>query len=283
VTNVHGRPTRRARAWSALCLVPLALSPSPTTAQVGWTPDMVIADSQAAPAPFGPGEHLIYKIKVGVFNVGIGHLTVEGTDWVRGHPTYRAVMGLDGSALFFSMHDTHTTWFDTHTLQSWRFVQDLNGSYTSFRHYEFYPTHHVWTRVDNNEHGDMPGDRPIDDVSILYLIRTLPLRVGDVYTFNDYFKEEGNPVVVRVVRKDRRKTEAGEFDTIVVEPVIKTSRLFGEGGKAELHFTDDDRRILVYMKADMPRVPGSLTLHLQSILEGIPVNPDSRSEMLGAR
>jgi len=36
------------------------------------------------------------------------------------------------------------------------------------------------------------------------------------------------------------------------------------------------------MKADMPRIPGSLTLHLQSIQEGIPVNPASRAEMLGA-
>jgi len=281
VTNVRGRPTSKARAWAALLL--LAVTPSASTAQAAWTPEMVLPDSQAAQAPFGPGEHLIYKIKVGIFNVGIGHLTVEGTDWVRGHPTYRAVMGLDGSALFFSMHDRHTTWFDTGTLQSWRFIQDLNGSYTSFRHYEFYPTHHLWTRVDNNEHGHMPGDSPIDDVSILYLIRTLPLRVGDTYTFNDYFKDEGNPVVVRVLRKDRRKTEAGEFNTIVVEPIIKTSRMFGEGGKAELHFTDDERRILVYMKADMPRVPGSLTLHLQSILEGIPVNPESREQMLRAR
>ncbi len=129
----------------------------------------------------------------------------------------------------------------------------------------------------------MPSDRPLDDVSFLYLVRTLPLNVGDTYTFNDYFKEDGNPVVVKVVRKDHRKEDAGEFDTIVVEPIIKTSRLFGEGGHAELHFTDDARRILVYMKADMPRVPGSLTLHLQSIQEGFPVNPESRAEVMAER
>lgn len=281
---IHARMSPRARtsARPLWAVVLVAVLPSAGVAQAGaWTPEMVLPDSAAAPAPFGPGEQLLYKVKVGVFNVGHANLTVEGTDWVRGHLSYRAVMGLDGSALFFSMHDRHTTWFDTHTLQSWRFVQDLNGSYTSFRHYEFYPTHHVWARMDNDEHGDMPGDRPFDDVSILYLIRTLPLNVGDVYTFDDYFKEEGNPVVVRVVRKDHRKTDAGEFDTIVVEPTIKTSRMFGEGGEAELHFTDDERRILVYMKVDMPRVPGSLTLHLQSILPGIPVNPTSRAELLG--
>jgi hypothetical protein len=276
-------PTKTAHAlWVGVLAmsafaVPLAAQDS------GWLPEMVPMDSMAARTPFGPGEHLVFKVNVGIFNVGAGHLTVEGTDWVRGNPTYRAVLGLDGSALFFSMHDTHTTYFDVNTLQSWRFVQDLDGSYTSFRHYELYPDQDLWDREDNDESGPMATDSPTDDVAFLYFVRTLPLEVGDHYTFDSYFKEEGNPVQVNVIRRDHRKTEAGEFDTIVVEPIIRTSRMFGEGGKAELHFTDDARRILVYMKVDMPRVPGSLTLHLQSIQEGFPVNPDSRAEVMGLR
>lgn len=261
----------------AVLIALAAFAPAAVAQDSGWTPEMVPLDSTAAPAPFGPGEHLIYKVKVGVFNVGLGHLTVEGTDWTRGNETYRAVLGLEGGMLFFSMHDTHTSWFDVHTLQSWRFVQDLNGSYTSFRHYEFYPERDLWDREDNDESGPMLTDMPTDDVAFLYFVRTLPLEVGDVYTFNSYFKEEGNPIQVKVLRRDHRKTEAGEFDTIVVEPIIKTSRMFGEGGHAELHFTDDARRILVYLKVDMPRIPGSLTMHLQSINEGFPLNPHSRA------
>jgi hypothetical protein len=89
--------------------------------------------------------------------------------------------------------------------------------------------------------------------------------------------------VVRVLRKDRRETDAGTFNTIVVSPSFQSEGLFADGGNAELHFTDDERRILVYMKVDMPRVPGSLTLHLQSIQEGFPVNPQSRADVLSAR
>ena len=76
---------------------------------------------------------------------------------------------------------------------------------------------------------------------------------------------------------------AGEFNTIVVRPTIKTDGMFGEGGKAELHFTDDERRILVYMKTDIPNFPGSLTLHLKSIEEGLPLNPRSRAAALRRR
>ena len=38
---------------------------------------------------------------------------------------------------------------------------------------------------------------------------------------------------------------AGTFRTIVVQPVIQTRGLFSEGGRAEVYFTDDDRRLLI--------------------------------------
>jgi len=263
-------------------LFAMALVGQPVMAQ-GWSADVVPTDSLAAPAPFGPGEHLVYRVKLGWFNVGRGSLTVEGVEDVRGNTTYRAAMTMNGRATFFKIDDKYTTWFDTRRLQSWRFIRDYKGTYTSFRHYEFYPERDQWDREDNDEFGPMLTDTPLDDISFVYFLRTLPLNVGDVYTYDRYFREEGNPVQVRVLRKDRRETDAGEFNTIVVSPSFRSDGLFAEGGNAELHFTDDERRILVYMKVDMPRVPGSLTLHLQSIQEGFPINPESRRIALAAR
>ena len=54
---------------------------------------------------------------------------------------------------------------------------------------------------------------------------------------------------------------AGTFNTIVVQPIIKTKGLFSEGGQAELYFTDDDRRILVQLKSKV-KVLKSLDMHL---------------------
>ncbi|NIR78012.1 MAG: DUF3108 domain-containing protein, partial [Gemmatimonadetes bacterium] len=92
-----------------------------------------------------------------------------------------------------------------------------------------------WERQDNDEFGTLGSLLPLDDVSFIYFIRTLPLEVGKTYTFNRYFKEDGNPVKIRVLRKDQRETEGVEYNTIVVKPLIKTDGLFGEGGDAELH------------------------------------------------
>ena len=220
---------------------------------------------------------------MGWFGVGSGALTVEGLDNVRGNPTYRAVMAISGGFMGFSLNDRYTTWFDVRALQSWRFVRDYGGTYTSKRHYEFYPERDMWDREDNDEFGPMPTKSPLDDIAFVYFLRTLPLEVGATYTFDRYFKDTGNLVVVRVIRKARRKTDAGEFNTIVVRPSFQSEGLFSEDGKAELHFTDDERRLLVYMKVDVPRFPGGISLHLQSIQEGFPVNPDSRTAILGAR
>jgi hypothetical protein len=281
--------SKSARRWRApgsalvAALAAIGLGGAPAAAQgSGWLPDMVPMDSTAAPTPWGPGEHLVYGVKLGWFNVGSGALTVEGFDNVRGNPTYRAVMAINGGALGFSINDKYTTWFDVRTLQSWRFVRLYGGTYESQRHYEFYPERDLWDREDNDEFGPMPTKSPLDDIAFVYFLRTLPLEVGDRYTFDRYFKETGNPIVVDVVRKDKRKTDAGEFNTIVVKPTFQSEGLFSKDGNAELHFSDDERRLLVYMRVNISG-PGGISLHLRSIQEGFPVNPESRAEVLGAR
>ena len=97
---------------------------------------------------------------------------------------------------------------------------------------------------------------------MLYFARRLPLKVGDVYTIDRYYKADANPIVLRVVRRETVTVPAGTFETIVVRPTIKTSGLFGEGGEAELFFSDDQYHTLVQMRSKVPLI-GSLSLHLR--------------------
>ncbi|MFQ5529118.1 MAG: DUF3108 domain-containing protein, partial [Gemmatimonadota bacterium] len=55
---------------------------------------------------------------------------------------------------------------------------------------------------------------------------------------------------------------------IVVRPVIKTSGLFSEGGRAEIYVTDDERRIPVRVKARMSI--GTANLYLTKYEPGVP-------------
>lgn len=225
-----------------------------------------------APVPFGPGESLEYQVKIGMFSVGTGHMTVVGVDSIRGHPTYHLQMDLDGGLAFAKVKDQFESWIDLRNLVSRRFIKDQKEvGYVRFQHFEFFPEERRFERADNDETGSLPTSLPLDDISFVYFVRSLPLEVGKEYTFHRYFKEDGNPVILRVLRKDRVEVPAGTFNTIVVQPIIRTSGLWSEGGEAEIHFSDDDNRFVVYMKSDVPNFPGSLSLHLRTIQEGAPL------------
>ena len=244
----------------------------------------VPVDPFAAPAPFGPGEHLVYKVKVGVLNAGEGYMSVVGVEEHEENPVYRVEMAIEGGIGPLKVDDHYQTWFDVSTLQTWRYVRDVDQvGYQSYRHWQFFPERMRWERQDNDEAGDLGSALPLDEIAFIYFLRTLPLEVGKSYTLSRYFQEDGNPVVVHVLRKDQREVEGVLYNTIVVQPQINTDGLFAEGGNAEIHVTDDERRIPVYVKSDIPNFPGSLTLHLRTARDGYPLNPDSRAEALEAR
>ena len=95
--------------------------------------------------------------------------------------------------------------------------------------------------------------------------------------FNRYFKKEGNPVVIKVLRKEVKEVPAGTFNTIVIQPIIQTSGLFSEGGEAELYFTDDEDRFLVYMRTKLPIF--SMTLHLEEVTRGFPIHTQGAQQV----
>ncbi|MEZ4425107.1 MAG: DUF3108 domain-containing protein [Gemmatimonadota bacterium] len=223
--------------------------------------------------PWGPGERLGYKLKFGWFNAGRGTMSVEGVENVRGKAAYHIRWTLDGGLLGAEVHDRYSSYVDVENITSRRFIQDIHEvNYKRHREYEIYPEEQRWERMDNDDAETMQATLPLDDISFVYFVRSLPLQVGDVDTIPRYFKDSGNPVIVRVLRTETIEVPAGTFETVVVQPLIRTSGLFGEGGKAELHFTNDERRILVYMKSDL--TIGSLSLHLESIEEGTPITQE---------
>jgi hypothetical protein len=231
-------------------------------------------DPFAAVVPFGPGERLEYNVKLGIFNAGEAHMEVLGIDSVRGAPTYHIDVAMEGGLLFgaFGTDSRFESWLDTELLSSRRYISDESYTgYSSYRSFQMYPEEMRWHQTDEDVHGELATALPLDDISFIYFVRSLPLEVGQTYTLSRYFKKEGNPVVIEVERRAEREVGAGTFNTIVVRPTIQTDGLFEDGGEAELHFSDDENRYLVYMRVGMP-VVGSITLHLENIIPGTPIH-----------
>lgn len=216
--------------------------------------------SEPMRVPFGVGERLEYDIRFGKVHVGNGEMEILPFDTVRGRNTWHTVFRLSGGIPFYHVNDRYETWFDTHTLASLRYWQDIDeGNYEPKRHYEIFPDRREYIENDNPPQESV--ERPLDEGSFLYFLRTVPLRVGLDTSFNYYFRAERNPVRVRVLRRERVTVPAGEFNAIVIQPTFE-SKLFKEGGHAEIWLSDDENHIMLQMKSKVRF--GSLNLYLKS-------------------
>jgi len=225
--------------------------------------------SAASRLPFGSGERAEYQVKLGAVSVGSGSVEVLGIETVHGAPTFHARMRVSGGVPLARVDDRYDSWIDVEGIFSRRFHQDVHEvRYNRKRSYDFDVARRTWRRTDGSDDtGVLTTSEPLDDLSFMYFARTLPLKVGDQYRLNRYFKESGNPVILRVVRRETVSVPAGRFNTVVVAPSIRTSGLFSEGGRAEIYFTDDDRHIPVLIKSRVPLV-GSLTMALKTYRAG---------------
>ena len=118
---VAAQQTERDSIWAALrAAYPI------TEVPVELAEADVPLDPLAARAPFGPGEHLTYKVKVGVFSVGEGYMAVTGLDEHEENPVYKIEMAVQGSLGPAKVNDFYQSWFDVTTLQTWRYVRDID-------------------------------------------------------------------------------------------------------------------------------------------------------------
>jgi hypothetical protein len=221
--------------------------------------------------PFATGERADYQVKYGPFSVGRGTMDVVGLDTIRGREAWHIYFRVRGGVPGFRVDDRMESWIESSTLASLRFRQEMSeGSHERERNFEIFPERKEY--VEDAKPPQPSVDMPLDDGSFMYFVRTIPLEVGKEYSFDRYFRPDRNPVRIQVLRKERIKVPAGEFETIVVRPIIKARGVFSENGRAEVWLTDDDRRIMVQMKSHMKL--GSLSLYLRSYTPG---KPDSAS------
>ena len=238
---------------------------------------------------FAPGERFRYSARYGRIKAGHTTLEVEAVDTLDGTPVYRIARELEAGVSFCSIDNRDVSWVAPRPLRTLRFEQHKREcpSYELDRRYEFDhgESGSTWTMLnmfpadgggsgeasDNGSGGawrletvkeDVATARnAIDDVAFLYLARMVPLEVGRTYRFERYFQEDGNPVVIEVLRRETVRVPAGKFETVVLRPVIPTSGAFGEDSEAEVYITDDERRIPVQIKASLKI--GSVNMYLR--------------------
>lgn len=217
----------------------------------------------ADPRPgYASNEQLQYSAYYGKLRVGSGEMRLAGRDTVRGRSVWKAMFIIDGGIPGAHLHDTTITWFDSVTFNSMRFVQNVHDpGYRANRDTHIFPDEKTYRTKDGEIHPSVAD--PLDDMSLVYLVRTLPLEPGQCYVLSRYFKPESNPVVVHVVRRDTVDVPAGRFPAILLRPEIKTTGIFSQNGHAELWLADDSARTVLQLKTSLKF--GSISLKLRHV------------------
>ena len=209
--------------------------------------------------PFKDGEQLEYSVSYTKLRAGSGTMRVV-VDTLRGARVWRASLTLDGGIPFLSVHDTNTSWFDPTSFTSLRFLQQQHEPrHTALRDFHMFPERRVFLPIKGKEQPSVAD--PMDEVAIVYFVRTLALEPGQCFELHRYFKPASNPVVVHVERRERIEVPAGTYDAIVVRPEIVTSGIFSENGRAEIWLSDDPARLILQLKTHLSF--GSINLYLK--------------------
>ena len=219
------------------------------------------------PLPFGVGERFEYGAKWGIFSVGRATVEVASIDTVRETPTFHFRYTLEASIPLYSITSTLESWTTMDALHSLRFRQDNQERTKRFtRQFEIFPDSGYYRQVEPDPMDRQPGvAEPLDDASVLYFIRSLPLEVGKTSRFIRYFRADRNPIVINVLKRETMSLPDGSrVRCLVLNPVVGERGLFGPRADARLWLTDDARRIPVQIRSIYPW--GEITLRLQRMV-----------------
>lgn len=222
--------------------------------------------AQATELPFDVGERLRYRVSLGrLGTVGEGEMAVDGPEAVRGTETLVLRSRVSARVGFVKTTERAQSWIDPTRMTALRYLKRTQRALTrdDDQHVELFPEQRRWEDQHGNS-GESPTSSPLDELSFIYYLRTLPLDADTTNSVVRHYDATRNPIAVRVVGRDTVRTSAGTFPTIVVEMRVKDSRRYGGEGVIRLHLSDDAFRYPVRIESSIP-VLGATVLTLESV------------------
>ncbi|HET9012173.1 MAG TPA: DUF3108 domain-containing protein [Gemmatimonadaceae bacterium] len=247
----------RLATLSAIAFGLLAAIPAPRDARAQATERL----------PFAPGERLTFRGRVHTGVSGGGTLWVEGPVDVRGTSTWLLHSDMEGRVGPLRATDRNASWLDPIRMTALRYTS--RERHIVSRHddaIEIFPGERRWSSAAGLE-GETVGPAPLDELSFLYYVRTLPLGDDTTLTLARHFDVARNPTVVAVVGREEIDVPAGRFRAVVVEMRVRDARRYRGEGTIRIHLSDDACRLILRLESRVPDA-GPATLSLQSY-EGV--------------
>jgi hypothetical protein len=200
------------------------------------------------------GETLVFSVRYGPVRAGTATMSIAGTAVVEGDSCYHLVTTAESNdffSSFFLVRDRVESFIGVDDLLPRRFEKHLReGNYARDDTVRFDQREHLATYADGRIFEILPGTH--DVLSAFYDARTRELRPGSSINLECHADRKNYPLKTQVYRRERVSVPAGDFDCLVIEPMLRTPGLFRSEGSLTIWLTDDARRIPVQMKSKLP-------------------------------
>jgi hypothetical protein len=214
---------------------------------------------------FGLGERLTFDISYGFITAGEAFMSVPDTVTMQGRSTYKILFEVNSLPAFswiYRVRDRYETYIDAEGIFPWRFEQHIReGGYTRDFTADFDQRNHV-ARTTGGTYKIPPFVHDI--MSAFYFMRTQGYddrRPGERIHLKNFYKDSSYALDVKYLGRQQIEVDAGTFNTIVLEPLVKEGGLFKSEGRIIVWLTDDDRKIPVKVSTQV--VIGSIDVELR--------------------
>lgn len=102
--------------------------------------------------------------------------------------------------------------------------------------------------LENEEKNFEIEEDTFDPLSAFYILRKRNLKADSEIFLRIFDSKKLYRARIKVLGREKVTTKAGTFNTIVVEPELKSEGIFQRKGKIIIYLTDDDRHIPVLLK-----------------------------------
>lgn len=201
---------------------------------------------------FQKGERLTYEVQYGPITAGIATFTVGEPKKISGRDAYNIQFQVNTVSAFdpvFKVRDKYITYLDVEGIFPWKFEQHIReGSYT--RDFSAFFDHRKG-KAKTTE-GEYAIPKYVNDiVSAFYYLRTMDLskmKKGEKIHLENFYKDKVHSLDVVYHGKETIEVEAGKFNCVIIEPLVKEGGLFKHEGDIIIWMTDDHRKIPVKVK-----------------------------------
>jgi hypothetical protein len=249
-----------------------ALVAARAAAPPAQAPIVNTAAGRAKGLPFGPGESLRFSIEYGLVKAGSAWLEVEPMMTYRDRSCYHLVSRAESNEFMskiYKVRDRIDSLVDAEGLYTMRYRKRIReGNYERDYDIAYDPAGGKARYADGMAFEMRPWSK--DALAAFYYVRHQPLEVGKDIVIAHHSDRRSTDILVKVHRKERVKVPAGEFDCVVIEPVMESEGLFKASGRLQIWVTDDARRIPVLMKSKIP--VGTIDAVLQEMKLGGPAS-----------